>query len=100
MRDETKPQDDKAMSPASAGYAGEWEPIEGDMVRVKDPDHFLSPLDKKFKDRDGVVVRKWLPAGRLRCKFVVRFGKRNGRGKEFEHSLWAGDLMPWPKKDA
>jgi hypothetical protein len=31
---------------------------------------------------------------------VVRFGKRNGRGKEFEHSLWAGDLMPWPKKDA
>ncbi len=87
-------------SPASAGYADEWEPIEGDTVRVKDPDHFLSPLDKKFKDRDGVVVRKWLPAGRLRCKCVVRFGKRNGRGKEFEHSLCAGDLMPWPKKDA
>ncbi len=93
-------KDGAEPSLASAGYADEWEPIEGDAVRVKDPDQFLSPLDKKFKDRDGVVVRKWLPAGRLRCKFVVRFGKRNGRGKEFEHSLWAGDLMLWPKKDA
>jgi hypothetical protein len=81
-------------SPASGGYAGEWEPIEGDAVRVKDPDHFPSPLDKKFKDRDGVVVRKWLP------RVVVRFGKRNGRGKEFEESLSINDLMPWPKKDA
>ena len=98
--DTDKTQDAAKPSSASAGYAGEWEPAIGDMVRVKEPDHFLSPLDKKLKDRNGVVVRKWLPDGRFRCRFVVRFEKRNGRGKEFDGSFWAKDLMPWPKKDA
>jgi hypothetical protein len=87
-------------SPASAGYAGGWEPIAGDTVRVKNPDQFVSPLDKQFKDRDGVVLRVWTPLGLRRRRATVRFGKRNGRGKEFEHSLSVGDLMLWPKKDA
>ena len=96
----TSPNDTNEPSPASAGYADEWEPIAGDAVRVKDPDQFVSPLDKQLKDRDGVVVRVWTPLGHLRRRAVVRFGKRNGRGKEFEHSLSVGDLIPWPKKDA
>jgi hypothetical protein len=53
-----------------------------------------------LRDRDGVVLRVWTPLGHWRCRAAVRFGKRNGRGKEFEHSLSVGDLIPWPKKDA
>jgi hypothetical protein len=87
-------------SPASAGYAVEWEPNVGDSVRVKDPNQFVSPLDKQLKDRDGVVVRVWTPLGPRRRRATVRFGKRNGRGKEFQLSVWVIDLMPWPKKDA
>jgi hypothetical protein len=87
-------------SPASAGSADEWEPSAGDAVRVKDPDQFVSPLDKQLKDRDGVVLRVWTPLGSRRRRATVRFGKRNGRGKEFEYSLSVGDLMLWPKKDA
>jgi hypothetical protein len=95
-----QPNDTPEPSLASAGYAVEWEPNVGDSVRVKDPDSFLPPLDKKLRDRDGVVVRKWIPMGRARYRAVVRFGKRNGRGKEFEGSFSINDLMPWPKKDA
>jgi len=87
-------------SGASSGYADEWEPKAGDTVRVKYPDQFVSPLDKQLKDRDGVVLRVWTPLGPRRRRATVRFGKRNGRGKEFEHSLSVGDLMLWPKKDA
>jgi len=93
-------QDKAEPSPASAGYAEEWEPNVGDSVRVKDPDQFVAPLDKQLRDRDGVVLRVWTPLGHWRCRAAVRFGKRNGRGKEFEHSLSVGDLIPWPKKDA
>jgi hypothetical protein len=85
---------------AKLDYADEWEPSAGDTVRVKDPDQFVSPLNKQLKDRDGVVVRVWTPLGHRRRRATVRFGKRNGRGKEFEHSLSVGDLMLWPKKDA
>ena len=92
--------DTNERSVASACSVGEWEPSAGDTVRVKDPDQFVSPLDKQLKDRDGVVLRVWTPLGHRRCRAVVRFGKRNGRGKEFEHSLLVGDLMLWPKKDA
>jgi hypothetical protein len=96
----TTPNDANEPSPASAGYADEWEPIEGDTVRVKDPNQFVSPLDKKLRDRDGVVLRVWTPLGHRRCRAAVCFGKRNGRGKEFQLSVWVIDLMPWPKKDA
>jgi hypothetical protein len=93
-------QDGAEPSLASVGYADEWEPIEGGAVRVKDPSQFLSSLEKKVKDRDGVVVRVWTPLGHWRRRAVVRFGKRDGRGKDFELSLSVVDLMPWPQKDA
>ena len=98
--DMTNTSETAEPSGASSGYAGEWEPKAGDTVRVKDPDQFVSPLDKQLKDRDGVVLRVWKFLGHGRCRAAVRFGKRNGRGKEFEHSLSVVDLMPWPKKDA
>jgi len=75
---------------------GKWQTVAGDTVRVKDPDKFVPPLDKMLKDRDGVVVRVWTPPGQRQCRAVVRFGKRNGRGKEFEQSLYLSDLIPWP----
>jgi len=81
-------------------HGEEWVPKVGGCVRVVDADQFVSPLDAKLKDRDGTVLRVWTPPGLRRPRVAVRFGKRNGRGKEFEHSFSVNDLTPWPKEGA
>jgi len=74
----------------------EWSPSVGDCVRVKDPSEWVAELERKLSNRDGVVVRVWRPIGLSIQRVTVRFGKRNGRGKEFELTFFATDLMPWP----
>jgi hypothetical protein len=78
----------------------EWVPQIGDSVIVRDPDQFVSPLDKKLLGRSGTVLRVWTPLFASRPRVAVLFGKRNGRGKEFQHSFSVSDLMPWPKEGA
>lgn len=102
MADATTPQDDAAMSPASTGYANAsgWEPSPGDTVRVRNPRVFIASFGKKVADRDAVVIRCFTVLGGRGKSVTVRFGKRNGRGNEFQETLRLGDLIPWPKKDA
>jgi hypothetical protein len=81
-------------------HGEEWVPKVGGCVRVVDTDQFVGPLNKKLKDRDGTVLRVWTPVSYSRPRAAVRFGKRNGRGKEFQHSFPVSYLMPWPKEGA
>jgi hypothetical protein len=74
----------------------EWSPSVGDCVRVKDPRGWIARLRRQLADRDGVVLLKWRPTGTCYERVKVRFGRRNGRGKEFELTCYATDLMPWP----
>lgn len=69
----------------------------GDIVRVKDPEGFISSFAKKVKDRDAQVL--WVgptPDGGFRNRAKVRFLKRNGRGKEFEEVLMISSLVRMP----
>jgi len=81
-----------------SNHGEEWVPKVGGCVRVVDADQFVGPLNKKLKDRDGTVLRVWTPVGYPRPRAAVRFEKRNGRGKEFQHLFSVSDLMPWPPK--
>jgi hypothetical protein len=67
---------------------------EGDAVRVR-PDllpRFIVSVANKVRDRSGVVEGIFTPLG-SRMKYArVRFGKRNGRGKEFVDVWRADDL--------
>jgi hypothetical protein len=67
---------------------------EGDAVRVR-PDllpRFTVSVANKVRDRSGVVEGFFIPLG-SRMKYArVRFGKRNGRGKEFVDVWRADDL--------
>jgi hypothetical protein len=74
----------------------EWSPSVGDCVRLIDPRKWVAEIERKLSGRDGVVVSVWKPIGLSLQRVTVRFGKRNGRGKEFELSVYATDLMPWP----
>jgi len=80
--------DGRAESPV------QWTAAVGDTVRVLRPKDFESWLAKKLTDRVGVVTWVWewkiVYGNRVR----VRFGKRNGRGKEFDHVFHERDLMP------
>ena len=102
MSDSTTPQDSAAMSPASTGYAVApgWEPSPGDTVRVRDWRQYTPVFGKKVADRDAVVVRCFTVLGGRGKSVTVRFGKRNGRGNEFQETLRLDDLIPWPKSDA
>jgi len=68
----------------------------GDVVMCPCPEHFLSATAKFLTGREGVVIRSFpvkVPdpyyCGHTN-KVVVKWGKRNGRGKEKEMML-----SPW-----
>lgn len=74
---------------------GELQP--NDIVRITNPESFVSDFAKKVRDRDGVVL--WvgpLAHGQFANKAKIRFKKRNGRGKEFEEILYVRDLTKQP----
>lgn len=65
----------------------------GDVVRVKDPDQYISSFGKKIKDRDAIVLSVFTPAGSAIQRCRVEFQKRNGRGKEFIEIFRCHDLL-------
>lgn len=72
----------------------------GQKVVCRDPDVFLQPLRSYLKDRTGTVERVY-PATRpdeYYCgqvnKVSVRWGKRNGRGKERVELMRPRDILP------
>lgn len=66
----------------------------GDVVRVAEPDHYITAFANKIRDRDGVVEwigpDKW---GQFKNLCWVKFGKRNGRGKEFRERMDVRNLI-------
>lgn len=72
---------------------------EGDLVRVKNPERYLSALAKKIADRDAVVVRNLFnPGDKVGEKYfcghvIVEFQRRNGRGKVFTERFYERDLV-------
>lgn len=76
----------------------------GQVVRCADPEVFLQPLRNYLKDREG-TVEKVLPVVRpddYYCghinKVVVKWGKRNGRGKERTEMMDPRDIQPSGEK--
>ena len=70
----------------------------GQVVRCRDPEIYLQPLRDYLKNREGVVERV-LPVVRpdeYYCghvnKVVVKWGKRNGRGKERSEMMDPRDI--------
>jgi len=66
----------------------------GDIVRVKNPEGFISGFAKKVADRDAVV--NWvgpLSDGQFKHDVGVRFLKRSGRGKEFYEIMRKRDFV-------
>lgn len=61
----------------------------GDVVRVRDPDGFVSAVADKIRDRDATVEDVYVPMGSTSWHAIVRFHKRNGRGKEFTENFRA-----------
>lgn len=60
----------------------------GDIVRVQEPDTFLSAFAKKIRDRDAEVL--WVGPdryGQFKDQCGLLFMKRNGRGKEFRQIM-------------
>ena len=71
----------------------------GDCVRVKDPHGYIADLRQKFIDRLGVIEKldSGLAGDFMLDRVLVRFLKRNGRGKEFTRWMQHRDLIPSPK---
>lgn len=59
----------------------------GMVVRVKDPEVYTREFAKKIADRDAVVA---IIGSR---SVLVKFLKRNGRGKEFHERMNVRDLV-------
>jgi hypothetical protein len=89
-------------SGASGGYAppAGWVPSEGDIVRVRNLNKYVVSFARKVADRDAVVIRCFEVAARGFKMVRLRFLKRNGRGKEFEETLRASDVIQWPTGNA
>lgn len=65
----------------------------GDIVRVKNPDAFISTFAKKIANRDAIV--NWVGPdqyGQFKGAASITFQKRNGRGKEFRERMDISDL--------
>lgn len=66
----------------------------GDIVRVKNPDDFISTFARKITDRDAVVI--WVGPDSLGMNKGIAgviFQKRNGRGKEFRERMSIRELQ-------
>lgn len=73
---------------------------QGDLVRVQNPDRFITSLASRIRDRDAVVMSSFTPLGSKRERIRVRFLKRNGRGKEFEEIFYPDHLTLVKKASA
>jgi hypothetical protein len=80
---------------------------QGDVVRVKPEvlSSLMSGLKTKLTDREGVVDKTWVYLGGDVTKVrgwgvTVRWGKRAGRGKEFDEKHLATDLEILRQRDA
>ncbi|UCV26712.1 SH3 domain-containing protein [Ferribacterium limneticum] len=70
----------------------------GDKVRVLNTDQYVSWLAKKLKDRVGTVTLVGPDAiGMWKGQAHVKFGQRNGRGKEFSHHFLIKELVKEPE---
>lgn len=60
----------------------------GDVVRIIDDGRWGSTFIKKVKDRDAIVEYVGKEGGYFYGAYmIVRFQKRNGRGKEFSERI-------------
>lgn len=75
----------------------------GSIVRVANPDSYLSEFAKKIRDRDAVVleaIQDWdysrgaSNEKSFRGRLMIEFQKRNGRGKVFTEIMHQRDLVP------
>ncbi len=92
---------EKATDTASPFDIPVMQIVEGDIVRVKDPNHYIRSFAAKIKDRDALVL--WVgptPNGMFKRRVKVRFLKRNGRGKEFEELMHLDDLCRHERHNA
>lgn len=79
------------------------EPIfkEGQVVRIKDPDGYISSFAKKVADRDAIVIKNVLDYGfgstgnvkSFQGRVIVEFQRRNGRGKTFREIMQERDFV-------
>ena len=73
--------------------------IIGQRVSCVDPDEFLQPTRNYLKDRTGVVTKVYPPErpDEYYCGLInqvrVLWGKRGGRGKEKEITMYPRDLI-------
>lgn len=80
----------------------------GDVLRVKDPEGFLSAFAKKIAGRDATLVGNVMDFGssptglpkEFKGRIHVRFEKRNGRGKEFAEIMNQRDFILKEQSDA
>lgn len=68
---------------------------EGDVVRVANPDRFVSSLAKRIADRDAILIRNvyYAGSGEFSGSCTVEFQKRNGRGKVFTERFYERELV-------
>lgn len=80
----------------------------GQVLRVKEPRGFLSAFAKKIEDRDATVLEHVMDWGssvsglpkEFRGRILIRFEKRNGRGKEFTEIMNQRDFILKEQSDA
>lgn len=73
----------------------------GQVLRVREPEGFLSAFAKKIADRDATLMGNVMDFGssptglpkEFRGRILVRFEKRNGRGKEFTEIMHQRDFI-------
>lgn len=80
----------------------------GQVLRVREPQGFISAFANKIADRDAVVTDIILDYGygcernvkQFMGRIRVQFQKRNGRGKEFAEIMHQRDFMLKEQPDA
>lgn len=70
----------------------------GDLVRVRQPDAFISSFEKKISNRDALVLKNfddWITdtTKGFKGRVYVEFQRRNGRGKTFREVMNERDLI-------
>ena len=65
---------------------------QGDKVMVRRPEQYAAEFAKKVSNRPATVDRVFTPLGGITPRVVVRFGKRDNRGKVFIETFLPRDL--------
>lgn len=66
---------------------------EGDLVRLARPQNLYADMRKRIEGRQAVVARTYTRWGASEATVVVRFLKKNNRGKEFEEHFPLSSLL-------